>query len=202
MKKSIKMRLLRQGRGETIMVSAIGGFTDYSVIGSLNLLSGNEQTNSTDNSFVDILADSENDTTESSDIKETAQEKSDIYKYIKDSMGMPAGMSVEGFEYSQSSDSAAQSTSGTNEASSDTDSSENQQYDDMDLNKDGVVTAEEMLQYLQMQQQEELSETLQNSLNKYSQNDTIGGLNTKNAASAYQNTNSISGNTMMLNIAV
>lgn len=183
------------------MVSALGGVTDYSAIGSLNILSGTNQTNEADNSFLDILSDTEVDT--SNDITETADKKSDIYNYIKDAMGMPAGVNVEGFDYSQSTDSAAQGTSETNDTSASAGSGgdESQQYDDMDLNKDGVVSAEEVLRYLQMQQQEKLSETLENSLDKYSPDNIMGGLNSKNAASAYQ-TNSLSGNAMTLNIAV
>ena len=73
----------------------------------------------------------------------------------------------------------------------------------MDLNKDGVVTADEIMQYMQNQQKNQLSETLENSLNKYSSNNIMGGLNTLNAASAYNNTlTSISGSAMTLNIAV
>ena len=187
------------------MVSGIGSVTDYSAIGSLNLLQGTDQTNSADDTFMDILSDAEGDDnsdTETSEISDKASEKSDLYEYIKDAMGMPAGVNVEGFEYTQSSDSAAQATSESTETSG-SESGESQQYDEMDLNKDGVVTADEIMQYMQNQQKNQLSETLENSLNKYSSNNIMGGLNTLNAASAYNNTlTSISGSAMTLNIAV
>ena len=102
------------------MVSGIGSVTDYSAVGSLNLLQGTDQTNSADDTFMDILSDAEGDDnsdTETSEISDRASEKSDLYEYIKDAMGMPAGVNVEGFEYTQSSDSAAQATSESNETS-------------------------------------------------------------------------------------
>lgn len=190
------------------MVSGIGSVTDYSAISSLNILQNTDQTNSAEDTFIDILADAEGDDSdsESSKVSETSEkdfEKSDLYQYIKDSMGMPAGVNVEGFEYTQNSDSAAQAASDSAESSGSGNGESQTQYDEMDLNKDGVVTADEIMQYMQQQQKNQLSETIQNSLNKYSPDNIMGGLNTINASNAYSNTlTSISGSAMTLNIAV
>ena len=183
------------------MVSGIGSLTDYSVVGSLNILpgaDGSNSVNSADDTFPDILSDTESDDkdTETVDISEKAAEKSDLYEYIKDSMGMPPGVNVEGFEYSKSADSPAQASSGSSSASGSGGKNE------MDLNNDGVVTADEVMRYIQNQQKNGLSDTLQNSLNKYSSENITGGLNTINASNAYNSLSSASGSAMTLNIAI
>ena len=179
------------------MVSAIGSVTDYSAMSSLNFIQGTDSTNSADDTFIDMLSDIEEDDSDTTDTDNKAKEKSDLYKYIKDAMGMPAGLSVEGFDYTQSSDSAPQAASGSSDS---TGSSNNE----MDLNNDGVVTADEIMQYMQNQQKNKLSETIQNSLNKYASENITGGLNTINAANAYNGSvlSSLSGSAMTLNIAI
>lgn len=176
------------------MVSSISGYTDYSSIGSLSKIFGQNNTQNTDTSFSETMEDSISSYT---DISEKATQDTDLYEYIKDSLGTPAGLEIEGFDYTQESSQSTDTQASTGSAQGS--SGESDSYDEMDLNQDGVVTAEEILQYMQMQMQDELADTLSDSLSQNSSENTTGGLNTKNALNAYQNSSmSFTGSAMSI----
>lgn len=68
-------------------------------------------------------------------------------------------------------------------------SSEDENYDPMDLNKDGTVTPDEVLAYMKQQQTEKIIEQFSEYLEGQETNsdNQIGGLNSKKGLEKYQN---------------
>lgn len=67
-------------------------------------------------------------------------------------LGIPAGLEIEGIEKVQASIQSKETSEISSSKDGDTSSSEEEDFDEMDLNKDGTVTAAERVAYERMQQ--------------------------------------------------
>ena len=101
-------------------------------------------------------------------VDDKSQEQS-VSKIDQSSLGVPAGMQIEGVESTQQ---VAQSGSsqGSNTSSSD---SEDEEYDEMDLNQDGTVTPAEMIIYEMTHGSSQTENAQTSSINSTSLSDAL-----------------------------